>query len=872
MIKIIFISLFFYINLLSLSISSDDNYKVFKSTKYNIIYADDFKNEALFIKENIDSYFKQNDKSFGFSFDEPIRIVLISNNIQVPNAFSTQVPFNMGAYYSGGAGMNDYFTNKSWLITLFTHEMIHNYQVNAKKSKISQTLHKYLGNNFMPIFASVVPFFTLPNIMLPTALLEGNAVLNESLYENGGRLYNGEHNAMKNTLIFNDKINTTTFINDHLNFPYTTEKYIVGGYYMKYLANKYGVDKVNKFFYEHSIHSINPFLLNRTFLTHFGITFENSIKKFVENEKEHYKNFRELKKKNILNSSKSQIYLSKINSKIYFITSDLKIKKELNIYDIKSNKFSKNNTTFKNGKLFFKENKLYIKSSDFISSREYKYGLFDENNYVKNTTIGKDIQDIFEDKLAYIDIKKSFLETKLYIDDKFYSEVSSSAIFDNNGNIYYFKQNGNIRKLYKNKNKIYQFIGYYGKLVDIVDDEVYFISNTKNGSGLYKLSKNIIYKLNNSDNIIGAKIIDKDKALVVTVTSNGYNVQKININKVKSTIPITKNIKTNNQFKFKNIKSKKYNELKELQFSLLYPSYSYDSQAGSLYRLDALFMDPIMFNMVNIYAYKDIEEKIAGLAYVSERYIPFKIDIYDIKRENKYFKDRGYGGSVEVYGPLVKKGRQLLEVNLKYYLDDINKDKTPTILSFNHIYEENLALASSPYFLSDTKVLGKEDRGDITYGVDYKINKHISNEFYINAQGKYLSSNTDALNEQRGIEVVTKYLDTLNDNTNVLIEGNDDNLFVKNISKLSAGVSKTFNFNSYYSTFPISLRKESLFYTYNQYEVETTTKKTIKEDIVGLNLDLLILHKLPIPMTIKYIKNDSSIDDYKVVISLGMQF
>lgn len=880
MLKIILITLLFYINLFSLSISSDDNYKVFKSTKYNIIYTDDFKNEALFIKENIDSFLLQNDKSFGFSFDEPIRIVLISNNIQVPNAFSSQVPFNLGAYYSGGGGKNDYFSTKSWLITLFTHEMVHNYQINAKKSEISKTLHKYLGNNYMPIFASVVPFFTLPNLMLPTALLEGNSVLNESIYENGGRLYSGEHNAMKNTLIFNDKINLTTFINDHLNFPYTTEKYIVGGFYMRYLAKEYGVDKVNKFFYAHSIHSINPFLLNRTFLTHFGISFENSIKKFIEKEKEQYKNFKELKKKNILTGSMSQVYLSKIKDKIYFITSDLKTKKELNIFDIKIEKHTKEKTSFKNGKIFLKESKLFVNSHDFISSREYKHGLFDEENYIQNETIGKDIQSIYKNKIAHIGIKESFLNTKLFIDDKFYSEISSSAMFDDNGEIYYCKQNGNIRELYKNRDKIYQFSGYYGKIVDIIDDEVYFISNTKNGSGLYKLSENRIYKLNESDNIIDGKIIDNNKVLVVTITSTGYEVQTINIKPKLTKLPISIEIKNNNSFKFINsngyknidIKSTKYNELKELQFSLLYPSYGYDSEQGSLYRLDGLFMDPIMFNMVNIYAYKDVDEKIAGVSYTNERYIPFRIDIYDMKRENKYHDERGYGGSFEIYGPLVKKGRQILDVSLKHYLDDKNRDKNPTIFSINHIYQKNLALESSPYFLSDTKLLLKEDREDFTYGIDYKINKHIVSELYINGEAKVINSNTQVLNDQRGIEVVTKIMDTSNDTTNVLIEGNDDELFVKNISKLSIGISKTFNFYSYYTNFPISLRKESIFYNYNQFELETTNKYTIKEEIIGINLDLLVLHKLPIPLTIKYIKNDSSLNDYKVRLDLGMEF
>jgi hypothetical protein len=276
--------------------------------------------------------------------------------------------------------------------------------------------------------------------------------------------------------------------------------------------------------------------------------------------------------------------------------------------------------------------------------------------------------------------------------------------------------------------------------------------------------------------------------------------------------------------------------------------------------------------MVNLYAYKDTNEKQAGISYTNERYIPFKIDMYSMNRDIKYQKERNYGASLEIYGPLIKKGRDILEVDLKYYLDDKNKDKNPTVFSMNYSYKKDFALEQSPYFLSENQIYLKEDRGDISYGLSCKVNKHIVDEYYLNIDGKIIYSNTNSLVNQRGIEVVTKPFDTLSDKTNILIEGNDNDMFVKNISKISIGGSKAFHFNRYYSSFPISLRKESIFYRYNYFNIETTTKDTIKEKILGINLNLLVLHKLPIPLSIKYIQNDSSVDDYKVLVTLGMQF
>jgi hypothetical protein len=190
----------------------------------------------------------------------------------------------------------------------------------------------------------------------------------------------------------------------------------------------------------------------------------------------------------------------------------------------------------------------------------------------------------------------------------------------------------------------------------------------------------------------------------------------------------------------------------------------------------------------------------------------------------------------------------------------------------NHIYKENFILEQSPYFLSDLKAVLKEDRGDISYGIDYKLYKHIYEEFYINGQAKILSSNTQILSMQRGIEIVDDILENKKDDTNIFIESFDENLFVKDITKVSLGFAITFNFSGYFYTFPISLRKELLFYNYNKYSLTTNEKIDIEEQVIGLKLDVLFFHKLPLPITMKYIKNDYTNNKEKVIISLGMEF
>ena len=876
--KFFLIILLFYINSFALSVSSDDNYKVIKSDKYEIIYTDDYINEVKFIKKNLDQFLKHNSKSFGYSFDEPLRLVLVSDNIQVANGFSTQVPYNLGVYFNGGSGMNDYFATKSWLETLLVHEMVHNYQINAKKSKVSQTLHKYLGNNYMPIFVSIIPLFTLPNLYLPTPILEGNAVINESVYQNGGRLYSGRHNALKNSLIFHNKIDPTTLINDHLNYPYGVEKYIVGGYFMKFLVEKYGLSHVNRFFYLHSDNFLNPFLLNRSFKKHFLRSFHDLVFDFIDYTKKRYKGYKELENVKIINSSKDDIYFSKIGSKIYFITSNLVNKKELNIFDIKTKETIIKNTNLQNGKFFIQDDKYYTASSAFIKPTLYKFGLFDSEKIIKKDTIGKYIQDIYNDKIAYIDIKSSFLETKLFINGNYYATVSSSALFDKDGNIYYFKQNGNIRELYKNKTKIFEYKGYYGKIVDILDDDIYFIANTKNGSGLYKFN-GTLYLLNEAENIIDAKIINNNLALCVAATIKGNNVAITPLKPIEYKNIEFDNIKNlQNSFEFQRdfvdeeLKPIGYNELKELQFSMLYPTFGSDSDGDFIYGLSGTFIDPVMFNMVNLYRYQMDDLDISGVSYTNERYIPFKINLYDINRDIKYINERGYGGSLEVYGPLLKEGRRVLYFNLKHYMDDKNKNKNPTIASLTYNFEKNFALEDFPYLKSKTQIYLKEDRKEFVYGLKYDINKHLFDEFYFIGSLLTLDSNIDKLENQNGIEVVDNKLKTLEDSTNVLIEGIDFDFYAKDVKKLSLGLSKTLHFSYYGYYNPFSIQKESLFYNYNYFNITSLKNFTINEHIFGIKIDLLMAHRFLLPLTIKYIKNDFSNDDYKIKFLFGAEF
>ena len=87
-------------------------------------------------------------------------------------------------------------------------------------------------------------------------------------------------------------------------------------------------------------------------------------------------------------------------------------------------------------------------------------------------------------------------------------------------------------------------------------------------------------------------------------------------------------------------------------------------------------------------------------------------------------------------------------------------------------------------------------------------------------------------------------------------------------------MNKTFHFSKYFSKFPFSLRKEDLFIKYNYFKINanTTHPVTIKESIVGVNFNILFGHKIPIPISIKYINSSNINTSSKITLGIGVEY
>ncbi|MBF0298716.1 MAG: hypothetical protein HQK51_08350 [Oligoflexia bacterium] len=596
-------------------------------------------NKIYPLSKYFETYYR---KSFGFSLDERSTIVITSKNNQIANAFATVIPQHLNVYYSGGVSLLEEMSEVSWVKGLILHEGAHLYQLSAKQG-LAQFTKSVFGNYFFFLYPIIpIPVFVYPNAILPTFLIEGNAILNESIHENGGRLYSGKTRAMLYALLKDDKIDVIKLINNHLEFPFTEEKYLIGAYFNLFLAQKFGVEKVNKFFLTQGKHYFIPLILNKTFDEHFGQSFYSLVDEFINKYTEAAKG--QKKDESIdptLNSAtKSSIAKSLFSNPIsadqyfiYFLTDETgKSYRKLNIIDKKTLQQKIIEVDLPAGKVFkYIDGKYYSATSNKLSNTEYVYGLWGEGRSFLPEFRSKYVVDINfnKDKVLYFDVLKSFEDYNLFLNEKFIGTTNSMALMNNKGDVYYFKQeDGSNRVLYKNQQKITSFKGHYSKMVDVEStgderdsDNVYFVAATEFGESLfvYNGKMNKIFRVVSSDVVDNAKKINQQQILIAEITSSAYKYKIVKMpEQLKEELPTfyqfdikkdwPKNESKNEPKKEvivstinSNLKEESYNSFTSLRMSTWDYRFSTANDGNDKYhKLSSKYNDPLQRNFLNI--------------------------------------------------------------------------------------------------------------------------------------------------------------------------------------------------------------------------------------------------------------------------------
>ena len=849
-------------------VPQDKNYykHKFSSSDIELIYTHD---NILFAQQSAEIETPLNrdyENYFDWKLDETLYVGLISDNNQIANGFSTQFPNNRQINYVGGALDVDYFCSKSWLNTLLYHETAHNYQANVKGSLVSQSFHYLFGNG-----AFLLPsFVTIPNTLLNPFVLEGNAVLNESWHGNGGRLYSGRFKAQTLLQAKAQNIIPSYMYNRRLDFPYGETYYIQGGFYNLYLANNYGLKKTNSFFKENSTYWAWPFFTNNAMYESVGVDFEESLTSFAEEQKTIASKMKVASGETI---ASSQYFYPLSNSKesIFFLTNEsAKRAPELLVLDKKSQELTKRRERWLAGKVIQVDEDYYTQASAKTSPVKISQGLFSSGGFIKEGSDSQVIQAYLRDNRAvYFDVASSYSEPHLYVGDTFYGVVNSSVIVDAKDNLYYFKQEGKTRTLYKNKTPLFSYQGFYGVVSDVDSkDSVYFIANSFYGSTLYKYSQNKISRVSSADNIVEARLVNDKEVLVAAISDKDYYYLISDLEEIQGKPYDIKPFFEEKAYYGKYTESShlesvdlnsSYNSFLEMHYSGADASLGFSSIAGVVGNLTLNFADPLTQNAANIFISRDESNiSLAGIGYSSSLYLlEYGFNVYGVVDDagNKDVRSDGVMASASL--PLYESAYYKISLNANYFQDYDALSRVPISTSIKFSHYEQYGISMYANSANSLELYGVSERGDKIFGGKYSFSHDIYKDLYAGVELKYSQTDAQNGNDERGVKVSNlSYFQDM-DPSAITMSSIESVGYVKRASYAEINLAQVFNFSAYFFTFPLSLQRESVYLKYRYYDIFAFDEKRYNtgETTLGAVLSTVVLNSFEFPLSFEYVHN-----------------
>jgi len=861
-----------------------DDYKISEDEELSFVYSSEYEEILPKIKQYQKDIIKQYEDEFGYKLDDTLYVGLASQNNQIANGFSTQIPFNSQLFYGAGVGYIDYFCFNSWLKTLLIHETAHNFQLNAKESKASKFSHKIVGNT--PVsFLGIFPFFPIPNIFESSFLLEGNAVMNESRFDNGGRLYSGYALAEVVSLAKADKIKPELVYNSTLDFPYGEKAYLVGGFFQQFLVEKYGVKRVNEYFKLHS-KQLFPFFTSATFKHLFGKSFKTLLLEFEREIKTKHSGFIETEGK-VIAKSQTFVPLNRSDNEIYTLISTMESFPKILQYNRVTREISYEDGAWNRGEPFKIDGEYYTQSSSKISPTKIVMGLFDDDSYIKEGTESKVIQGYMPNgKAVYFNLDKSLETPHIYIDSEFYDTSHSSVYVDKGGNLYYFKQHGQTRTLYKNKKAILNYRGHYGFVTDIDKDGViYFIAKSEHGTTAYSYNSSVTKRVTVGDDVIDFKVIDSNEALVATIDSEGYRYQVIDIlakdRKVTDTrydiedreSPITQNSQSFKPSSSK-LDSKEYHPIGQLRYSSLDQFIGYDTDDGVIFNLGANFADPLMQNSLTLALGREDNKTVAGLGYSNNAHqLEFGASGYAVFYDDERPKERrDHGYSAYLKLPFLATGYWRASSTLEYN-KEYDSYRKPLALSLDIGNNKQFGKSKFSNHLNYLNIFSMRDRDSNTFGGSYYWMHDLGWQSYIGLNASYMKS--DNINEklERGIEIDDDWADMQKDSASITMPTLDGTLYATEAKVAEASLYKVFDTPLYFFSAPISLQRETIYLKQKFYDFELSNEnREYSQSTVGLESDILFFHNFTVPIKLEWLYNKDSEDKSLFRVMLGGEF
>lgn len=861
-----------------------DEYQINRDDNRTYIYSDEYTALLPDIKAYQDKIINQYSQEYDFSLDERLYVGLASHRNQIANAFSTQIPFNSQLFYGAGAGYIDYFCFDSWLKTLLIHETAHNFQLNPKENLPSKLSHQVFGNTPFTILG-FLPLFPIPNLTESNFNLEGNAVMNESRFGNGGRLYSGYALAELVALAQADLITPELMYNDTLNFPYGEKPYLIGGFFHQFLAKRYGVEKVNRYFKTYATQML-PLFTNAMFREAFGKDFETLLGEFVTEVKQQHAGFKPSNGK-VMATSQIFVPMNRTEDECYTLISDRQSAPQVLSFNTDTHAVSYHQGAWQTGELFKIDDQYYTQSYAKTTPTQITTGLFDTNLLIKKGTESKAVQGIMPNgKAVYFDIPHSIETPHIYINGAFYDTAHSSVHIDDQGNLYYFKQEGQQRRLYKNKTPLFNYEGHYGFVTD-VDQEgrIYFIAASEHGSRAYRYNGSTMERITDGDDVIDLKLINADQALIATIQADRYTYQTVPLQVQSTTVfALESGLEDNSseitqaQQVFKETlqtpDSKHYQPLTNLHYSSLNQAMGYSSYDGFLLYLQANFSDPLMQNSLTALLSHEKAKTVGGLRYDNQAYpLQFGAEVFGVQQHEIIWdeQDHGYGGYLRY--PFLAKGYWRGDGTIAYTEAYHTLYRKPISATLDLTHQKQFGISKYPNRLDQLTLFAAQDRDTQSYGGTYNGMHDLAWQSYLGWGGTYMQSSKQNLFEEKGIRIADSWGALQSERSEIIMPTIDRELYAKSAGFAEISLYKVFDTPIYHFSLPLSLRRETFYakHRYYNFDLRTVTQE-YHETIVGLESDLLFMHKIPLPISFEWLYNEEVTDPSQFRIFFSGEF
>ncbi len=522
------------------TLPSDVDYYIHDNPSFSLIFGQTFLNEEkdfIHLHERLSYYDDVYKEVFSRKLNEKPIYVFASSRNQTTNARAFSIPFLRVVFFPSGVLALRNMAVVSYIDTVVSHEMAHIFQMGQTSDKI-----KYLKPLFRNSEFILVPFpvFLNPNLSLSLFFLEGHAVLSESLFAPGGRMYSGAIRALVFSQIKHRFQNTNQFTRNYLvNITEDTfandQPYAHGGYFWTALLDKYDIKTINNIFLRHAEHFIVPLSfisVKDAFTSTFKTSFESLVHYYIQKYRP-MSTQQAVARAKTLFQSRVCLPFNKNQDEVFFLVSNLKSTPRLKTWNLFKEEWKTRRKTLAPGKVFKVRGRYHVSTNSPISPVERVYGLFSEGMYLKAYKDQK-VQDIKGGQVLSIDSTHNMRDFRLLLDGEFYDKVHSSALFGPEGGVYYFKQRGDWRVLHRNKVPLFQFRGFYGKVVEVDQGgTIYFIASSFYGSSLFAWTpEEGIYRVSPSDTILEAVKIKEDQFLVCEVGPESYSYKFTEVQKI----------------------------------------------------------------------------------------------------------------------------------------------------------------------------------------------------------------------------------------------------------------------------------------------------------------------------------------------------